>query len=197
MWNLWLDYHLPYRHFINKKLAFFIVIIYNQINTWYCIVNMIIIWTSWWESPILLHSNNKGAYQPAQNVGPDLDPKCLTVWWRPHKGFGELGRRAFYLQYQEFVVIRAFFFMEWGNHIPVLQPPMGAKDSFLKDFLDNIFKKKICSQQKRMQKHPGCNVLKLGRANSGTEFVVAKTLAEWKKLEPNEINFNSQVLACK
>ena len=43
-----------------------------------------------------------------------------------------------------------------------------------------------------MQKYPGCNVLKLGRANSGTEFVVANTLAEWKKFEPNEINFNSQ-----
>ena len=28
------------------------------------------------------------------------------------------------------------------------------------------------------------------RAYSGSEFVVANTLAEWKKLEPNEINFS-------
>ena len=28
------------------------------------------------------------------------------------------------------------------------------------------------------------------RAYPGSEFVVANTLAKWKKLEPNEINFN-------
>ena len=27
-------------------------------------------------------------------------------------------------------------------------------------------------------------------ANFGSEFVVANTLAKWKKLEPNEINFS-------
>ena len=33
-------------------------------------------------------------------------------------------------------------------------------------------------------------------ANPGSEFVVANTLAKWKKLEPNEINF-TKVLARK
>ena len=28
------------------------------------------------------------------------------------------------------------------------------------------------------------------RANHGSEFVVSNTLAKWKKLEPNEINFS-------
>ena len=28
------------------------------------------------------------------------------------------------------------------------------------------------------------------RGNPGSEFVVANTLAKWKKLEPNEINFS-------
>ena len=30
----------------------------------------------------------------------------------------------------------------------------------------------------------------LSRANPGSEFVVANTLAKWKKLEPNDINFS-------
>ena len=32
--------------------------------------------------------------------------------------------------------------------------------------------------------------LHLFRAYPGSEFVVANTLAKWKKLEPNEINFS-------
>ena len=36
------------------------------------------------------------------------------------------------------------------------------------------------------------------RAYSGSEFVVANTLAKWKKLEPNEINFSQlKILARK
>ena len=34
------------------------------------------------------------------------------------------------------------------------------------------------------------NSMKLIRAYSGSEFVVANSLAKWKKLEPNEINFS-------
>ena len=33
------------------------------------------------------------------------------------------------------------------------------------------------------------------RAYSGSEFVVANTLAKWKKLEPNEINFSQKVVS--
>ena len=32
----------------------------------------------------------------------------------------------------------------------------------------------------------------LFRVYSGSEFVVANTLAKWKKLEPNEINFSQE-----
>ena len=32
------------------------------------------------------------------------------------------------------------------------------------------------------------------RAYSGSEFVVANTLAKWKKLEPNEINLSQKVV---
>ena len=35
------------------------------------------------------------------------------------------------------------------------------------------------------------------RAYPGLEFVVANTLAKWKKLEPNGINFIAKVLARK
>ena len=34
-----------------------------------------------------------------------------------------------------------------------------------------------------------------GRANPGSEFVVANTLAKWKKLEPNEIGFSQKVVS--
>ena len=34
---------------------------------------------------------------------------------------------------------------------------------------------------------------RLARAYPGSEFVVANTLAKWKKLEPNEINFSQKV----
>ena len=40
------------------------------------------------------------------------------------------------------------------------------------------------------------SMLPLCRANPGSEFVVANTLAEWKKLEPNEFDF-SQVFSQK
>ena len=33
------------------------------------------------------------------------------------------------------------------------------------------------------------------RANPGSEFVLANTLAKWKKLEPNEINFSQKVVS--
>ena len=34
-----------------------------------------------------------------------------------------------------------------------------------------------------------------GRAYPGSEFVVANTLAKWKKLEPNEIDFSQGVVS--
>ena len=36
---------------------------------------------------------------------------------------------------------------------------------------------------------------KSSRAYPGSEFVVAITLAKWKKLEPNEINFSQKVVS--
>ena len=39
----------------------------------------------------------------------------------------------------------------------------------------------------------------IGRANPSSEFVVANTLAKWKKLKPNEIHFSqgfSQRVVC-
>ena len=41
-----------------------------------------------------------------------------------------------------------------------------------------------------MEVYSACKELGVSRAYPGSEFVVANTLAKWKKLEPNEINFS-------
>ena len=35
----------------------------------------------------------------------------------------------------------------------------------------------------------------ISRANPGSEFIVANTLAKWKKLEPNEVDFSQKVVS--
>ena len=36
---------------------------------------------------LLLFVNSLDPYQAQQNVGPDLDPNCLTLWWHSWKNF--------------------------------------------------------------------------------------------------------------
>ena len=73
---------------------------------------------------------------------------------------------------------------------------------FLKEFFKKLILKKSAhdNNNKSMKKYPACQELmsfrcndNSCRANPGSEFVVANTLAKWKKLESNEINFSQSL----
>ena len=57
-------------------------------------------------------------------------------------------------------------------------------------FVVKYFVHFLVLQSSRWKFRYGMQIRKYSRSYSGSEFVVANTLAKRKKLEPNEINFN-------
>ena len=76
-----------------------------------------------------------------------------------------------------------------------------AKSTFLKNSFRNTIRVSNSSNPDQVGPDLGPNCLqrlsaddtsRQSRAYPGSEFVVANTLAKWKKLEPNEINFSQR-----